>query len=259
MNILFTVCARSGSKGVKNKNIREFLGYPLIHYTLSAIDLFIKNNKEYDVDICVSSDGENIIDIANKFIKVESIKRPNDLSQDTTSKLLVIKHALKVMESRFDKKYDYIIDLDITSPLRTIRDIENALFKKFDKKDMDIVFSVVESRRNPSFNMVEILEDDSVKKIIDSDITARQQAKKTYDMNASIYVYQREFLLLENSKNIFDGKCTVIKMLDTAILDIDCENDFELMSVIAKYLYENNELFKEIRTNIINESRNLNK
>lgn len=253
MNLLFTVCARAGSKGVKNKNIREFLGYPLIYYTLSCIDLFKKKyNSEFsNIDVCISSDGGEIIKTAKDFMNdLYIIKRPDNLSQDTSSKALVIKHALNEVEKNLSKRYDYIIDLDVTSPIRTIDDVYNSLDIKIKRKDLDIVFSVVDSRRNPAFNMVEELSDGIVKKIIESDFTARQQVKKSYDMNASIYVYSRDILVNSEFSNIFDANCGMYKMRDTGILDIDCENDFELMSVIADYLFDKDEDLRLVKENI---------
>ena len=66
MNILFTLCARAGSKGVKNKNIRNFGKYPLYMYTLSAIDLYIKSNKVDTIHTCVSTDSPELLDAVSK-------------------------------------------------------------------------------------------------------------------------------------------------------------------------------------------------
>lgn len=257
MNILFTVCARAGSKGVKNKNIRKFLGYPLLYYTLSVIELFIMNYKDEfkNIDVCISSDGEDILNTAKKFMDINIINRPQDISGDTTSKVLVIKHAVFEIESRLLKKYDYIIDLDVTSPLRSIQDIFNCLNKKINSNNLDVVFSVVNSRRNPSFNMVYELDSNIVKKVIDSDFTARQQVKPCYDMNASIYVYNRDSLIKDNFNNIFDNKCGMYKMRDTGILDIDCENDFELLEIISSHLFENDKNLKSIMDYIIKKEK----
>ena len=67
-------------------------------------------------------------------------------------------------------------------------------------------------------------------------------------MNASLYAYSPTFL--ESGKGIFEGKCDVIKMFDTGVLDLDHENDFELMQVIAEYLFDNIQGFRMVRDNI---------
>jgi CMP-N,N'-diacetyllegionaminic acid synthase len=92
--------------------------------------------------------------------------------------------------------------------------------------------------------------DNGYERVIRSNFNARQEAPKIFDMNASMYAYSPEFL--DSGKGIFDGKCDVIKMMDTAVLDIDHENDFEFMIVIAEYLFKKNKLYRDIRENIFN-------
>ena len=139
-----------------------------------------------------------------------------------------------------------VVDLDITSPLRTLDDLESLIEKKM-CSDADVVFSVTDSRRNPYFNMV-MKTDRGYERVIKSNFNARQEAPEIFDMNASMYAYSPEFL--KSGKGIFDGKCDVIKMIDTAVLDIDHENDFELMEVIAEHLFENNKNFEKIYNNL---------
>jgi CMP-N,N'-diacetyllegionaminic acid synthase len=71
MKILFTICGRAGSKGIKNKNLKEFLGYPLAFYTVSAIDLFIKNNKQYECDIVLNTDSSDLIDLFKNELRIQ--------------------------------------------------------------------------------------------------------------------------------------------------------------------------------------------
>lgn len=132
MNILFTICGRAGSKGIKNKNIRDFLGYRLPLYTLSAIDLYLKRNPDIDCDIVVNSDSQELLDIIcnNGKQRVKAIIRSEKLSGDMVAKVDVILDCLNQMEAREGKRYDTIVDLDITSPLRTVEDIENLINKK---------------------------------------------------------------------------------------------------------------------------------
>lgn len=215
-----------------------------MNYTVSSSVLFRENNPQYNVDICVNSDSDDLIKIATKDHNIVGIKRPSELAQDNSAKIPVIQHSLKFMEDLKDVKYDYVIDLDITSPLRAVEDIENALIKCIEIINADVVFSVVHSRRNPYFNMVEVV-DSRTKKVIDSDFTTRQQAPKIFDMNASIYCYRRDSLFNVFKYSPFDGVAEVILMKDTAILDIDSEEDFELMELIAPYFLDND--FKELK------------
>ena len=103
------------------------------------------------------------------------------------------------------------------------------------------------ARRNPYFNQLKRTEH-GYKKVIASEFTARQQAPEIFDMNASLYAYKPDFL--RTGKGVLDGYVECIEMYDTGILDLDHENDFELMEVIAKHLFANLEDFKVIYTNI---------
>lgn len=249
MNILFTICGRAGSKGIKNKNIREFCGKPLPYYTISAIELFLKNTSlEFDADIVVNTDSKELIELMqkNNMRSVEIINRSDDLAGDLVGKIAVIEDCLNKMQERLNKEYDVVIDLDITSPLRTISDLEKLVSVHLETK-ADVTTSVVPARRNPYFNQV-MRVGKGFKKVIDSNYTARQQAPEIYDMNASMYAYKPKFL--KSGKNVLDGYVECIEMYDTGILDLDHVNDFEIMEVVAKYLYDTNKQFAAIRENI---------
>lgn len=246
--ILFTICGRAGSKGIKNKNIREFCGYPLPYYSLATIDMFCKMNDGVDVDVVVNSDSKELIELIGKnpFMDVSVIERVAELGGDYVPKIAVIDDCMSRMSDMKKKKYDVVIDLDITSPLRTVGDLIN-LVNKFLETGADVTTSVTDSRRNPYFNMVKKTEH-GYKKVIESNFTTRQQAPEMFDMNASLYAYKPAFL--SSGKGVLDGYCECIHMYDTGILDLDHENDYELMQVIANYLYEKRPEFGEIRNHI---------
>ncbi|AUM96500.1 TPA: acylneuraminate cytidylyltransferase family protein [Clostridium botulinum] len=248
MNILFTICGRAGSKGIKNKNLKDFLQYPLPFYTVSAIDLYKKQNPDFYCDVALNTDSSALIKMFKQRLnfKVDIIERKLSLALDNTPKVIVIYNCLDEMKRRKSINYDIVVDLDITSPLRTVEDVSNLIRKKIES-NVDIVFSVTDSRRNPYFNMV-VKTEKGYERVIASSFNARQEAPDIFDMNASLYAYSPEFL--ESGKGIFEGKCDVIKMLDTAVLDLDHENDFHLMQVIAEYLFQEYPAFKEIRDNI---------
>jgi len=146
------------------------------------------------------------------------------------------------MEKNENKKYDYVIDLDITSPLRKVSDIEN-IFNKEIETQSDVVFSVVPSRRNPYFNMVEKTKDNKIVFSKPSSFVRRQDAPEVYDMNASIYCYKRD-TLADSTKVPFKEKIDVVVMKDTYVLDIDHEEDFSIMECLVKSYYKDE--FKEI-------------
>ena len=246
MNILFTICGRAGSKGVKNKNIRMFLGKPLYMYTLRSIVLYMQqyaNIKEH-YDMIISTDSP---DFLQKFSHNKDIlcrERPVELSQDNTPKMPVILDALEYAQNITNTPYDYVIDLDITSPLRTVQDIRNAYEKKIKCAEAQVVYSVTHARRNPYFNMVK-QNGAFFSRVLSTDFVSRQQAPVVYDMNASIYVYEASFLK-SGAQSPLDGKGDIIIMKDTGVIDIDSEEDFIMMEWIASRMAQTEKGYQEI-------------
>jgi len=252
MNLLFTVCGRAGSKGLQNKNLSLLLGYPLIYYPLSIIDLFIKeiSLKKSDknrIDVVLSSDSHELHQQSKIFSKVVNLVRPKSLSGDKISKLKVISHSLSHMEKLHSIRYDYIIDLDLTSPIRNLNDLLNC-FDLIKSSKYDVVFTVTNSRRNPYFNMVKEVKKGFYNRVISSNFITRQQAPKVFDMNASIYAYKRSFL--KRNIGIFQGKCGVVQMQDNLVLDIDSHEDLVYLELIANFLLETDNHWKNLYSNI---------
>jgi CMP-N,N'-diacetyllegionaminic acid synthase len=197
--------------------------------------LYRDKHPEHHVDVALNTDSLEMIAMieGKEAIHAIIVPRKEELAGDNVAKKPVIADTLNESEKVKKIKYDMVVDCDITSPLRTVEDIE-ALIVKASSFEYDVVFSVVDSRRNPYFNMVKENQDGMVSLVMPSEYTARQQAPVIYDMNASLYAYKPEFL--QTGTMILQGRCGVTKMEDTAVLDLDHENDFELMQVIANYL-----------------------
>lgn len=232
MKILATVCARGGSKGVKNKNIKSLLGKPLIYYTIDLLKRWNKSNH-----IVCSTDSKQIAKVAKKCGALVPFMRPAELATDTAGKVGVIRHALQFCEDLYKIKYDAIIDLDVTAPIRKIKDV-NGAFNKFKKYHPDIVYSVVKARKNPYFNMVEQIDKKGYVKLckkLKTNVLSRQAAPIVYEMNASIYVYDRDFLLRANS--VHDGKAIAYEMDELSSFDVDKEIDFEFLKFLFKKGY----------------------
>jgi CMP-N-acetylneuraminic acid synthetase len=218
MKILGTICARGGSKGVKNKNIRPIQGKPLIAYTITCFKKWGKANR-----IVCSTDSETIAKIAQKYGAEIPFMRPSELATDTTFKLLVLQHLVTFCEKQENSRYDIIVDLDPTAPLRKPRFIDEA-FNKFVESDANNLYSVCKARKNPYFNMVEVDKEGYAHLCKTSSITRRQDAPIVYEINASIYIYKRDFLL--KTKTLHSDKTIVYEMPDIASIDIDTEIDF---------------------------------
>ena len=120
MNILVTIAGRGGSKGVPDKNIRPLAGKPLIAHSIEQAKKWGRAKH-----IVVSSDSQKIIEVAKKYGALAPFVRPNELAGDTADKLSVIRHALEESEKKYETKYDLVVDMDITAPLRKKNDLEN--------------------------------------------------------------------------------------------------------------------------------------
>lgn len=243
MRILFTLCGRAGSKGCKNKNIREFLGHPLFYYSINAIKKYCERN-HIDYRIGISTDSIDFMRLVPDDDKIIIIERKEELAQDTTPKMAAIRDCAVQIRDRFDFQYDLVADFDITSPIRSLQDIADGM-KVFETGNYDCVFSVTKARRNPYFNMVKVV-DGVYSKALDSAFTTRQQAPKMFDMNASIYFYNTRFLLDDASFSPLQGKFAIFEMMDTGVIDIDDDEDFAMMEIIAGHLKETRKEYYEV-------------
>ncbi len=244
MKILFTICGRAGSKGFKNKNLKEMNGIPLAYYTLGAIKGYVDKHPNDKVFVAINSDSTPLVELVTKqkVIPIIVVDRKKELAGDVIPKVDVIKDTYLSCK---EYEPEIIIDLDITSPIRRIVDIENIIEEYF-KGKYDLVFSVVESRRSPYFNMVEKKTDEFYRKICASNYTARQQAPKTYEMNASIYAYNPKFLQCNIEKTILDYNCGVSVMPDFLVLDIDSEEDFNMIEFLYRFYCSHDSGLKEV-------------
>lgn len=226
--VLCTICARGGSKGVKNKNIKFIHGKPLIAYTIEQA----KQSGLFE-HIVISTDSDDIAAIAKEYGAEVFFKRSAEMASDTAGKLDVIKDAFQRSEEHYSETYDYLIDLDATAPLRDVEDIVNS-FKQFLDDDNDNLITAMSARRSPYFNLVEVNNKGEVtlSKKLDDAIVRRQDAPKSYDMNASIYIWKRDVIL--NSDTLFLEKTGLYVMPEERSIDIDTELDYKFVEFIMK-------------------------
>lgn len=226
MKVLCTICARAGSKGVPSKNIRVIAGKPLIVHSIEqalACPFITKT--------VVSTDGEAIAKIAKEAGASVPFLRPGELAKDATPRIAVLQHAVRFLQEE-GERYDYLIDLDPTSPLRWVSDIENA-FHQFLESDANNLYSVTPARRNPYFNMVEVDEQGRARlcKSLFQEVANRQAAPEVYEMNASIYIYRTDFLL-KGSMTLHSDNTVVYKMPQERSIDIDTPLDFKVVELL---------------------------
>ena len=233
MRILITICARGGSKGIPGKNIKLLNGKPLIAYTIQTAQKF---GQLYDADIALSTDDEQIKNVAADYGLLTSYSRPVELASDIAGKVETLADLLIFQEKSQNKLYDYILDMDVTSPLRTVEDLDEAFSMIRNDEEALNIFSVNNANRNPYFNMVEQQDNGSYGLVKSGKFLTRQSAPLVYDLNASFYFFKKTFFEENNITTI--NKFSLIYLMPHICFDLDHPIDFEFM----EYLILNNKL-----------------
>ncbi|WP_352418296.1 acylneuraminate cytidylyltransferase family protein [Proteiniborus sp.] len=214
---LAIIPARSGSKGLKDKNIKNLNGKPMIAYTIEAA-------KECNIfeEIIVSTDSLKYAEISNKYGASVPFLRPEYLSTDTATTNDVIECTIKELQ-KIGKEFDYFILLQPTSPLRTSEDILGAV-KLLHKKNANCVVSVCEAEHSPLY-MNTLDESLSMDVFLPKDIKTRRQEFPTYyRLNGAIYISKVDYFLKYN--NFYGEKSYAYIMDKIRSIDIDDEFDF---------------------------------
>ena len=218
---------RKGSKGVPGKNFRPLMGKPLIDWSLEQL----LAHPRVDA-VIVSTDDERIYDHAIAKGCLEMGLRPDHLATDGAGKWGVWQHALGKAEELVGEVTAFL-DLDCTSPLRDMEDIDGAL-DAFFRETPDMIMSCTEARKNPYFNLVEPDEAGALRisKPLPGGVVARQQAPTVWEHAASTYVVDPAYL--KRSKGLFEGRVLPYLMPPERCLDIDTELDFRIVEYLMK-------------------------
>ena len=222
---LAIIPARGGSKRLPRKNILDLAGKPLIAWSIEA-----GLKSKYIDKVIVTSDDDEILAIAKEFGS-ETIKRPDELASDTATSFDAIKHTIDNVG-----KYDYIVLLQPTSPLRTAEQIDEAI-ELLESKNADAIVSVCEMDHSPLWSNT-LQEDGSMNDFIRDEVKNRrsQDLESYYRLNGAIYITKTDKLLEEKSffleKNIF-----AYRMDRESSIDIDEEMDFLLSRQLLERKY----------------------
>jgi len=240
MSILITICARGGSKGIPGKNIKLLNGKPLIGYTIDVAKKFKQHVT--NTDIVLSTDSEEIKQVAEDCGLSSTYIRPDVLAGDTVGKIDVIVDVLQYYQQNLGKQYDYVLDMDVTSPLRNLSDLLTAFGILKNNPEAVNLFSVSPASRNPYFNMVEQKSNGFFAQVKKSEIGVftRQSAPVVYDMNASFYFY-RQSCFEQGYKGAITDR-SLIYVVPHLCFDLDHPTDFEFLS----YLIINHKLDFEL-------------
>ena len=221
--ILAIILARGGSKRLPGKNILDLAGKPLIAWSIEA-----GLNSKYIDKVVVSSDSDQILNISKKY-GTKIVKRPSALASDTAASFDAIKHTIDIR----DEKFDFVILLQPTSPLRNNGHIDEAL-ELLIKKNADAIISVTETDHSPLWadtlpkdrSMVNFLKNGVLNK-------RSQDLVKHYRINGAIYICKTEKLLEEKSF-FLKGNIYAYQMDRESSVDIDEKIDFQLANLIIE-------------------------
>ena len=217
---LAIIPARGGSKRLPRKNVLELAGKPIIGWSIEA-----GLQSQYIDKVIVTSDDNEILNIAKQFGS-DIIKRPEKLSSDTATSFDAIKHTIENIEP-----YDYIILLQPTSPLRTAKQIDEAI-QLLDEKNANAIVSVCEMDHSPlwsntlnnSLSMQNFLQEELLNK-------RSQELDIFYRLNGAIYICKTNKLLEEESFFLKDKIFAYVMDRESSI-DIDEEIDFKIAKVL---------------------------
>ncbi len=218
---LAIIPARGGSKRLPRKNILDLSGRPMISWSIDA-----GLTSKYIDKVVVSSDDDEILDIAKKF-KAETVKRPGELASDIATSNDVVKHALENIE-----EHDYIVLLQPTSPLRNYKHIDEAI-KLLEKKSADAIISVCKTDHSPLWSNT-LQEDGAMGSFIKDDVIDKrsQDLKDYYRLNGAIYICKRDNFLKEETFFLKENIYAYIMDKESSI-DIDEEIDLTIANVLA--------------------------
>lgn len=217
MNIACIIPARGNSKEIKDKNIMDFCGKPLIVWSIEQA-----LNTKYISKVHVSSDSERILSISENN-GAEKIRRPDEIALDESTSEEALIHAINIIENNGSNKIDLVVFLQATSPLRDSKDIDAAI-DIFIKEDLDSLFSVCD------------LKDLMVWKKINNRLQSinynymnrerRQDIEKQYGENGSIYIFKPQ--MIKKCMNRISGKIGTYVMDTWKIYEIDNKEDIEI-------------------------------
>ena len=218
------IFARGGSKGLPRKNIKLLLGKPLIQY---SIEVALQTS---GIDKVFVSTDDNDIAKVSRSIGAIVIDRPIELAQDDSLEWEAWQHAISWVKKRYGD-FEEFISLPATSPLRSVKDVESAIYKRSDI-GADICIAITPAGRSPYFNMVKKSSNNLIELVSKpaNSISRRQDAPEVFDITTVVYVANVEFIMKNN--NLFDGNVTSIEVPKHRAVDIDDMYDFNFAESI---------------------------
>ncbi|MBO5207810.1 MAG: acylneuraminate cytidylyltransferase family protein [Lachnospiraceae bacterium] len=237
MRNIAIIPARSGSKGLKDKNIKELCGKPLLAYSIATA----KESGVFE-HIMVSTDSEVYASIAQKWGAEVPFLRSEATSSDTASTWDTVKEVLDNY-ALIGEKFDSVCVLQPTSPLRTAKDIVSG-YELFHQKKANAVVAVCEMEHSPLFSNT-LPEDCCMDQFISQEYfaTPRQSLPVYYRINGALYIVKESYL--RKMDNLYQRKCYAYVMPRESSIDIDTEYDFMMTELILGRSVNKNKNFSQ--------------
>lgn len=225
---LCVIPVRSGSKGVPHKNIRPFLGRPLLAHSVGHA-----RDAGRFADIAVSSDSDDYLAIGSAAGATLALKRPDELASDTAGSIDVLLHALAEAEARTGRRYGTVCLLQATSPLRQPEDVAGAV-DLLEQGGFDCVVGVQAAKASPYFTLVEEGAGGGValSKPLPEGIVRRQDAPAVWQINGAVYAWRRE--ALAEQRRVLCRSTGLWKMPMLRSLDIDTAEDWLIAECVGR-------------------------
>ena len=221
--ILGAICARGGSKGVPRKSLRRLGGLPLIARTIQCAQACSMFDR-----VVVSTDDQEIAEVAKKYGAEVPFIRPAHLAQDDSPKWPVFRHLVESMERMTGQRVDVLVDLDLGVPLRQPSDITGCV-EHLLASHADVVTTAYEAERNPYFNMVEVNTEGlcQIVKRLSKPIACRQEAPAVFSLSPSVFAIRRAALW--QYEHWSQSKFQIYVVPRERAVDIDTETDFRFV------------------------------
>lgn len=219
--VLAITLARGGSKTVPGKNIRPILGVPVIAYTIAEA-----LRSRYIDRYVVSTDSEEILSVAKRYGADAPFLRPAEFSTDTASSVAALQHAVAWVEQEEGRKYDYVIELMCTNPMKTVEDID-AVIEKLISSGADSVIAVHKLEDHHPIRIKKIVDDKIVPFCLPEIPESRRQDLKpdAYIRSGAIYGLRRDHLMVDGRRYGSDNSRPYILAPERAV-NVDTEIDF---------------------------------
>ncbi|MBQ26680.1 MAG: acylneuraminate cytidylyltransferase [Nitrospiraceae bacterium] len=228
--LLAIIPARGGSKGLPGKNIRPFIGLPLIAHSILLAQACAEVER-----IVVSTDAPEIADVARKFGAEVPFMRPAELAQDETPLWPVLRHTLEEIESRDGRQFEFVLLLDPTTPCRLPIDVVQAFHRLRAKSSADGIIGISEPDFSPIWHSV-IERDGWMTDLISegSNYHRRQDVPVVYRVNGTLYIWRTEFMRREKFEWRKRGKHLMYEVADFSAISVDTREEFERAELFVK-------------------------